>query len=59
MPSSNMRLSFVDGQDLDHPGLPGLQIDRAVNVDALTPARLLDREFLLARRPAADGSSPC
>src|ERR1019366_149318 len=40
----------VDGQSLDHPGLAGLQIDRAVNVDALTPARLLDREFLLARR---------
>ena len=40
---------------LDHPGLTGLQIDRAVNVDALTPARLLDREFLLARRPAAGG----
>src|SRR5476649_2876315 len=46
----------VDGQDLDHPGLTGLQIDRAVNVDALTPARLLDREFLLARRPAAGRS---
>src|SRR5450759_89885 len=40
---------------LDHPGLTGLQIDRAVNVDALTPARLLDRELLLARRPAAGG----
>src|ERR1019366_3272053 len=35
--------------------LSGLQIDRAVNVDALTPARLLDRELLLARRPAAGG----
>jgi hypothetical protein len=35
--------------------LAGLQIDRAVNVDALTPARLLDRELLLARRPAAGG----
>ena len=41
---------------LDHPGLPGLQVDCAVNVDALTPARLLDRELLLARRPAADRS---
>ena len=40
------RRSGVDGQDLDHPGLPGLQIDRAVNVDALTPARLSDRELL-------------
>ena len=36
----------IDGFDLDHPGLAGLQIDRAVNVDALTPARLLDRELL-------------
>src|SRR5450755_4618581 len=49
------RRGGVDGQGLDHPGLPGLQVDRAVNVDALTPARLLDRELLLARRPAADG----
>src|SRR5450759_453632 len=45
----------VDGQGLDHPGLAGFQIDRAVNVDALTPARLLDRELLLARCPAAGG----
>src|SRR5712691_5429049 len=45
----------ADGFDLDHPGLAGLQIDRAVNVDALTPTRLLDRELLLARRPAAGG----
>src|ERR1035437_5306119 len=45
----------VDGQSLDHPGLAGLQIDRAVNVDALTPLRVLDREFILARRPAAGG----
>ena len=35
---------------------PVSQVDRAVNVDALTPARLLDRELLLARRPAADRS---
>ena len=47
------RRGGVDGQGLDHPGLSGLQVDRAVNVDALTPARL-DRELLLARRPAAD-----
>src|SRR5450756_2045112 len=45
----------VDVQGLDHPGLAGLQIDRAVNVDALTPARLFDRELVLARRPAAGG----
>src|ERR1019366_7747974 len=49
------RRGGVDSQGLDHPGLAGLQIDRAVNVDALTPARLLDREFLLARRPATGG----
>ena len=40
------RRGGVDGQGLDHPGLPGLQVDRAVNVDASTPARLLDRELL-------------
>src|SRR3984893_7882613 len=34
------RRGGVDGQGLDHWGLAGLQIDRAVNVDALTPARL-------------------
>ena len=50
------RRGSVDGQGLDDPGLPGLQVDRAVNVDALTPARLLDRELLSARRPAADRS---
>jgi hypothetical protein len=49
------RRGGVDGQGLDHLGLAGLQIDCAVNVDALTPARLLDRELLLARRPAANG----
>src|ERR1700731_492378 len=31
------RRGGVDGQGLDHLGLAGLQIDRAVNVDALTP----------------------
>src|ERR1700731_1635777 len=44
------RRGGVDGQGLDHLGLAGLQIDRAVNVDALTPARLFNRELLLARR---------
>src|SRR5450756_3112213 len=47
------RRGGVDCQRLDHPGLAGLQIDRTVNVDALTPARLFDRELLLAWRPAA------
>jgi len=45
------RRGGIDGFDLDHLGLAGLQINRAVNVDALPPARLLDRELLLARRP--------
>src|ERR1019366_4723347 len=46
------RRGGVDGQGLDHPGLPS-QVDRAVNVDALTPARLLDRElsWLGAQQP--------
>src|SRR5277367_1966349 len=35
--------------------LAALQIDRAVNVDALAPARLLDRELLSLGRPAAHG----
>src|SRR5450756_627614 len=48
------RRSGVDGQDFDHPGLPSLQIDRAVNVDALTPARLFDRELL--RCPARNST---
>jgi hypothetical protein len=46
--------SGVDGFDVDHPGLPSLKIDRAVDIDALTPARLLDRKLLLLGRPAAD-----
>ena len=47
------RRDGVDGYDLDHPGLAGREIDRAVNIDPLAPARLFDRELLLARRPAA------
>ena len=30
----------VDGFDIDHPGLPGLKVDRAMDIDPLTPARL-------------------
>jgi hypothetical protein len=44
----------VDGFDVDHPGLPSLKIDRAARIDALTPARLLDRRLLLFGRPAAE-----
>ncbi|MGC1863371.1 MAG: hypothetical protein WA733_20195, partial [Methylocystis sp.] len=36
------------------PGLSGFEIDGAVNVDALSPARLFDRELFSARRPAAN-----
>src|SRR5450830_1670804 len=49
------RRGGVDGFDLDHSGLTGLEIDRAMDVDALAPTRLLDREILLARRPATGG----
>src|SRR5271168_5417582 len=35
--------------------LAALQIDRAVDVDALAPARLLDSELLFLGRPAAHG----
>src|SRR6478752_10152114 len=44
----------IDGLNVDHPGLPVLEIDRAVNIDALAPARLFDRKFVLLERPAAD-----
>src|ERR1035441_3784026 len=47
------RRGGVDGYDLDHPGLPGLEVDRAVNIDPLAPARLFDRKRLLFWRPAA------
>ncbi len=46
--------SGVDGFDIDHPGLPGLEVDCAVDIDALTPARVLDRKPLLLLRRAAD-----
>ena len=49
------RRDGVDGFDLGHPGLPGLQIDGAVNVDALAAAGLFDGELLAGRRPAAGG----
>jgi hypothetical protein len=52
------RRGGVNGQGLNHLGLAGLQIDRAVCVDALTPARLLDRELLLARRLSTGTSHP-
>ena len=47
------RRDGVDGYDLDHPGLAGREIDRAVNIDPLAPARLFDRELLLSWCPAA------
>ena len=42
------RRDGVDGFDLDHPGLPSLQIDGAMNVDALSPAGLLNGELAQA-----------
>src|ERR1035437_1426157 len=48
------RRGGVDGQRLNHPGLPGLQVDRAMDVDALASAGLLDRQVVLFGRPAAD-----
>jgi hypothetical protein len=47
------RRGGVDGFDLDHLGLPGFEVDRAVNIDPLTSARLFDRELLLFWRPTA------
>jgi hypothetical protein len=41
------RRDGVDGYDLDHPGLPGREVDRAVNIDPIATARLFDRELLL------------
>ena len=43
----------VDGFGFDHPGPPGLQIDGAVDVDALAPAGLLDGRPATGGRPAA------
>src|SRR5271157_5520749 len=48
------RRESVDGLGLDHPGLSGFEIDGSVNVYALSPARLFDRELFFARRPAAN-----
>src|SRR5262249_15076171 len=44
----------IDGLNFDHPGLPALEIDRTVNIDALAPARLFNPKFVLLERPAAD-----
>jgi len=43
----------VDRFGFEHAGLAGFQVDRAVNVDALAPARLFDRQLLFLGRPAA------
>src|SRR4029077_9053962 len=44
----------IDGLNVDHPGLPALEIDGAVNIDALAPARLFDRKLVVLGRPTAD-----
>jgi hypothetical protein len=46
------RRGGVDGFDFDHPGFPGLKVNCAMNVDALTPARLLDRELCFGAQQA-------
>ena len=61
VPFSPLGAGFLTGKidantKFDSTGLAGLQVDRAVNVDALAPARLLDREALLFGRSAAHGS---
>ena len=48
------RRGGVDGFNLDHSGTARHQIKCAVNIDALTSARLFDRQLVLLRRPAAD-----
>src|ERR1700746_3740513 len=48
------RRGSIDGLNVDHLSLPALKIDGAVNIDALAPARLFDRKFVLLGRPAAD-----
>jgi hypothetical protein len=42
-----------NGDDLDHPGLSGREVDRAVDIDPIAPARLFDCELLLFWCPAA------
>src|SRR5215470_15958444 len=49
------RRGGIDGLNVDHPGLPALEIDRAVNIDALAPARLFDRKLVLRGRPEPTG----
>ena len=51
------RRDGVDGLDLDHPGSTRFQVDCAVNIDALTSARLLDRGFP-ARAPSSRQAAP-
>src|SRR6201982_667580 len=43
----------VDAYYLDHPGLSGREVDRAVNIDPHAPARLFDSDLLLFWCPAA------
>src|ERR1700739_3092339 len=50
------RRGSIDGLHVDHPGLSGFEVDRAMNIDAVAPAGLFDREVILFGRPAADRS---
>ena len=47
------RIASAQTYDLDHPCLSGLEVDRAVNIDPLAPARLFDSDLLLFWCPAA------
>ena len=47
------RRGRVDDEGFDHPCLARLEVDGAMNVDALAPARLFNRQLLMVRRPAA------
>ena len=47
----------IDGFCFDHARLPGFKVNRAVNIDTLTPACLLDCQLFFLGRPAANG--PC
>src|SRR5258708_23219300 len=47
----------VDGYDLDHPGLSGREVDRAVNIDPIAPARLFLAYPVFTHTPKMYGAS--
>ena len=44
----------IDGQNIFDDGLAGLEVDRAVDIQAVPATALFDRDNLLPRRPATD-----